>query len=50
MDTDQALAVELTGIVKRFPGVVANDGVDLRRATRAPSTRSWARTAPASPP
>ena len=29
MDTDQAMAVELEGIVKRFPGVVANDGVDL---------------------
>jgi general nucleoside transport system ATP-binding protein len=26
---DQAMAVELEGIVKRFPGVVANDGVDL---------------------
>ena len=35
MDTDQAMAVELEGIVKRFPGVVANDGVDLavRRGT-----------------
>jgi len=29
VDTDQAIAVELEGIVKRFPGVVANDGVDL---------------------
>jgi len=29
VDTDQAKAVELEGIVKRFPGVVANDGVDL---------------------
>ena len=29
VDTDQATAVELEGIVKRFPGVVANDGVDL---------------------
>ncbi|MET0826681.1 MAG: ABC transporter ATP-binding protein [Acidimicrobiales bacterium] len=35
VDTDQAMAVELEGIVKRFPGVVANDGVDLavRRGT-----------------
>ena len=29
VDTDQGMAVELEGIVKRFPGVVANDGVDL---------------------
>ena len=29
MEADRALAVELEGIVKRFPGVVANDGVDL---------------------
>ena len=29
MEADQAMAVELEGIVKRFPGVVANDGVDL---------------------
>ena len=27
--TDLPLAVQLTGIVKRFPGVIANDGVDL---------------------
>ena len=29
MEADQAMAVELEGIVKRFPGVVANDDVDL---------------------
>ncbi len=29
MEADQVMAVELEGIVKRFPGVVANDGVDL---------------------
>ena len=29
MEADQTMAVELEGIVKRFPGVVANDGVDL---------------------
>ncbi|HYF44898.1 MAG TPA: ATP-binding cassette domain-containing protein, partial [Acidimicrobiales bacterium] len=29
MDAEQAMAVELRGIVKRFPGVVANDRVDL---------------------
>jgi len=29
VEADQAMAVELEGIVKRFPGVVANDGVDL---------------------
>jgi general nucleoside transport system ATP-binding protein len=32
VDADQAIAVELQGIVKRFPGVVANDGVDVRVA------------------
>ena len=40
-------AIELRDIVKRFPGVVANDGVNLKvRAAR--STPSSARTAPAS--
>jgi len=29
VEADQVMAVELEGIVKRFPGVVANDGVDL---------------------
>src|SRR6478609_10447241 len=28
--TDPAMAIEMLGIVKRFPGVVANDGIDLR--------------------
>jgi len=28
-ETGVPLAVQLTGIVKRFPGVIANDGVDL---------------------
>ena len=41
-------AVELTGIVKRFPGVVANRDVNLRGAHAARSTPSSARTAPAS--
>jgi len=27
--TDQSIAIEMRGIVKRFPGVVANDGVQL---------------------
>ncbi len=40
-------AIELRGIVKRFPGVVANDGIDLA-SQPARSTRSSARTAPAS--
>ena len=36
----------MRGITKRFPGVVANDGVDFE-APRARSTRCSARTAPA---
>lgn len=29
MDSSKGYAIELQGIVKRFPGVVANDGIDL---------------------
>jgi ABC-type uncharacterized transport system ATPase subunit len=29
LDTPNANVIELRGIVKRFPGVVANDGIDL---------------------
>lgn len=29
MDNSEGCAIELRGIVKRFPGVVANDGIDL---------------------
>jgi hypothetical protein len=47
--TASPLAIELRDIVKRFPGVVANDGVDLS-VDRARSTRSSARTVPASRP
>jgi ABC-type uncharacterized transport system ATPase subunit len=28
--TERAVAIELRDIVKRFPGVVANDGVNLK--------------------
>ena len=41
--------VEMRGIGKRFPGVVALDGVDFRSGP-AKSMRSWARTARANPP
>ena len=30
MDSSKGYAIELQGIVKRFPGVVANDGIDLK--------------------
>ena len=30
MDNSEGYLIELHGIVKRFPGVVANDGIDLR--------------------
>ena len=30
----QPWAIEMRGIVKRFPGVVANDGIDLLVRTR----------------
>jgi ABC-type uncharacterized transport system ATPase subunit len=42
-------AVEMRGIVKRFPGVLANDHVDL--TVRAGEIHAcWARTVPARPP
>ena len=43
-----APAIELRGIVKRFPGVVANDGVNLAVARRRDPRHRRARTAPAS--
>ena len=30
MDNSEGYAIELHGIVKRFPGVIANDGIDLK--------------------
>jgi len=30
LDNSEGYAIELRGIVKRFPGVVANDGIDLK--------------------
>jgi len=30
LDNSEGYAIELCGIVKRFPGVVANDGIDLK--------------------
>jgi len=41
------LALEMTGIGKRFPGVVALENVDLRLEPGKVHA-SWARTAPAS--
>jgi ABC-type uncharacterized transport system ATPase subunit len=40
--------LELRGITKRFPGVLANDHIDLT-LNQARSTPCWARTAPARP-
>jgi nucleoside ABC transporter ATP-binding protein len=42
-------AVEMRGIVKRFPGVLANDHVDLT-VEQGRSMPCWERTAPARPP
>ena len=41
-------AIELRGIVKRFPGVVANDGIDLAVQAGLDPRDRRARTAPAS--
>jgi len=30
LDNSEGYAIELRGIVKRFPGVVANDGIDFK--------------------
>ena len=49
MATTAEYAVELAGITKRFPGVVANADINLRVAA-ARCTRCAARTAPASRP
>ena len=43
-------ALEMRGITKRYPGVVANDHIDLDVLPGEYSTRSWARTVPARPP
>ena len=45
---DAAGAIELRGIGKRFPGVIANHDIDITIRT-GPSTPSWGRTVPASP-
>ncbi|CAM5268938.1 hypothetical protein SCYAM73S_04683 [Streptomyces cyaneofuscatus] len=44
--------MELHGITKRFPGVVANHDIDITigKGTARPFTPSSARTVPASPP
>ena len=49
MTTSTAPILEMTGITKSFPAVKALEDVDFRLCP-ARSTRSWARTAPASRP
>jgi len=43
-----ALVLELRGITKRFPGVVANDGIDFD-VRRGRCTPCWGRTGRARP-
>ena len=42
--------LELRGITKRFPGVLANDHIDLTLERGGNSCPCWVKMAPAKPP